>query len=79
MVEQQSAALPDINPETLAAHIVHALRRAQPSDRSILVVVEGSKVTLFGVVQSQRELKMAEAVAWVTKGVTEVENDLVVD
>ena len=79
MVEQQSAAHPSINPATLGEHIAHALRRAPAIDRNVLVLVDGTKVTLRGVVLSQRERKMAEAVAWVTKGVTEVENDLDVD
>ena len=76
MIEQQSATSPGINSQTLGERITHALGR---DDRSVLVVVDGTKVTLCGVVQSQRERKMAEAVAWVTKGVTEVENDLVVN
>ena len=79
MVEQRSAAPPAINPETLGERITHLLGRSRFGDHGVRVGVDGTKVTLAGVVRSQRERRMAEAVAWVTRGVTEVENDLAVD
>jgi osmotically-inducible protein OsmY len=79
MIGQGQADMPLINAEALKDRITHTLGRAWFFDpHAITVVVSGSKVKLAGAVRSQRELKMAAAVASVTRGVTVVENDLVV-
>jgi osmotically-inducible protein OsmY len=79
MIGQQQAPAPRLDAQVLRDRITHAIGRswrAEPDD--ITVVVCGTKVRLTGAVRSQREVKMAAAVASVTRGVTEVENDLVV-
>jgi osmotically-inducible protein OsmY len=78
MVEPLSA-IPNVNAEALSERIAHVLRRPRPSEPTVAVLVDGAKVTLRGVVKSQRERRLAEAVALVTRGVAEVENDLDVD
>jgi osmotically-inducible protein OsmY len=70
---------PLIDPEMLGERITHALGRAWFFDPdSVSVAVDGTTVKLSGVVRSQRERKLAAAIAWVTSGVSDVENDLLV-
>jgi osmotically-inducible protein OsmY len=79
MIEQRRAGAPLISAEALKDRITHTLSHSWLFDPDgITVVVSGSKVRLAGAVRSQRELKMAAAVAVVTQGVTVVENDLIV-
>ena len=69
---------PDV--EDVIDDIDHALGRSWFFDPQTITVshVDGS-VTLTGTVRSPRERRMAAAAAWAHEGVTEVENDLVVD
>ena len=79
MIGQHQADACHIDAEALRDHIAHVLGHSWFFDPSnITVAVSGTKVRLCGAVRSQRELKMAAAVASVAKGVTEVENDLAV-
>ena len=54
-------------------------RHAQIDAENIRIETEGTKVVLRGTVSSCVERQEAKRVAWATNGVTEVENDLVVD
>jgi osmotically-inducible protein OsmY len=54
-------------------------RHAQIDAKNISVDVKGTKIVLHGTVSSCFEREEAERAAWATLGVTEVENDLVVD
>ena len=69
---------PDV--EDVIDDIDHALGRSWFFDPQTIAVshVDG-RVTLTGTVRSPRERRMAAAAAWAHEGVTEVENDLVVD
>jgi len=54
-------------------------RHAQIDAKNIRIETKGSRIVLHGTVSSCVERLEAERVAWATPGVTEVENDLVVD
>ncbi len=65
--------------QVIGDDIVHMLGRSWFFDpQTVTVVEEGTKVTLIGVVRSERERRMAAAAAWSHEGVTDVENALVV-
>ena len=71
---------PDPDTEALVDDIDHALGRSWFFDpQTIRVSHVAGKVTLSGTVRSARERRMAAAAAWAHEGVTDVENDLVVD
>ena len=52
------------------------MRAAEHESKQIDVEVEGSHVTLSGVVRSYAELKAVEGAAWGAPGVTEVQDNL---
>ena len=54
-------------------------RHAQIDAKNIRIQTEGTKIILHGKVSSCAEKGEAERVAWATPGVTEVENDLLVE
>ena len=54
-------------------------RHAQIDARNIRIETKGTKIVLHGTVSSCIERKEAERVAWAAPGVTEVEDDLLVD
>ncbi len=71
-------ASPDI--ELLSDDIEHALGHSWFFDpHTINVSVSDGRVTLSGHVRSLRERRMAAAAAWAHEGITEVQNDLVID
>jgi osmotically-inducible protein OsmY len=68
-----------VNVELLSDDVTHALGHSWFFDpRSISVSVSGGKVTLSGTVRSDRERRMAATAAWEEDGVTDVENELIV-
>ena len=79
MIEQSGTNAPHADAEVLRDQIARVLGRSSFFDRNgIDVVVAGTNVKLSGVVRSQRELKMAAAIAQVAPGVTHVESEMVV-
>jgi osmotically-inducible protein OsmY len=69
-----------IDAELLDDEITHVLGHSWFFDpHTIRVSVTGAKVKLSGTVRSEHERKMAAAAAWAADGVTDVENDLVVE
>ena len=54
-------------------------RHAHIDANNIRVKTKGTKIVLHGTVSSCFERKEAERIAWATPGVTEVEDDLIVD
>jgi osmotically-inducible protein OsmY len=54
------------------------LRNAELNARKITVTTEGGKVTLTGTVRSRVEATEADRVAWTARGVTQVDNRIVV-
>jgi len=72
-------AAPQISPEEVKARIQRALERsAQLEAQRINVEVQDGKLILTGRVRSMAERDQVEAAAWSTKGVSEVENRIVV-
>jgi osmotically-inducible protein OsmY len=68
------------NAELIGDDIEHALGHSWFFDpHTIHVSVSAGCVTLTGSVRSQRERRMAAAAAWAHEGVTDVENQLVLD
>ena len=66
--------------EVLADDIEHELGHSWFFDpQTIQVSISDGRVTLAGAVRSQRERRMAAAAAWAHEGVTDVENDLIVE
>jgi osmotically-inducible protein OsmY len=72
MISQVQPASPQIDASALRNRILDVL--STPGDISVAIC--GTKVALSGAVHSQRDLKMAAAVASVTEGVAEVVNSL---
>ncbi len=71
---------PGLDDEALVDDLDHVLGGSWFFDPQTIEVshVDG-RVTLSGTVRSMRERRMAAAAAWAHEGVTEVENDLIVD
>ncbi|WPP49804.1 BON domain-containing protein [Catalinimonas niigatensis] len=68
---------PKIKPSEVSEHIKNAFRRhAQLDAERITIEIEGSKAILKGKVRSLAEKKDAERAAWLTPGVSKVENQL---
>lgn len=66
--------------ENLNDDILHVLGHSWFFDpEAIQVRLDGGRVSLFGRVRSPRERRMAAAAAWAHEGVTDVDNQLVVD
>jgi RNA polymerase sigma-B factor len=66
-------------PDYVKDRIVSAfLRNAELNARKITVTTEGGKVTLTGTVRSRVEATEADRVAWTARGVTQVDNRIVV-
>jgi osmotically-inducible protein OsmY len=71
---------PAPDPEAVNDDIEHVLGHSWFFDpATIQVSITDGRVTLTGAVRSQRERRMAAAAAWAHEGVSEVENNLVVD
>ncbi len=70
---------PTVEPFNISGEINKALERsADLAAKGIRVQVDGSTVQLKGRVYSHREKKLAERAAYKAKGVTKVQNDIVV-
>jgi osmotically-inducible protein OsmY len=70
----------DAKVEIVSDDIVHALGQSWFFDpQTIKVLMDDGKLVLTGTVRSQRERRMAAAAAWAHEGVTDVDNQLVVD
>jgi len=73
------ALKPPVQPSKVRDKIHEALARIAPIDADkIGVTAEGSRVTLFGTVNSWHEKGLAENAAWSVPGVTEVVDDIAV-
>jgi osmotically-inducible protein OsmY len=66
--------------ESVTDDVDHVLGHSWFFDpQTIEVSIRNGTVTLTGAVRSARERRMAAAAAWAHEGVTDVENDLVVE
>lgn len=66
--------------QEISDDVTHCLGHSWFFDpQTISVAMHQGRVTLTGSVRSQRERRMAAAAAWTHEGVTEVENDLIVE
>ena len=78
-VRNEIVIKPPVKPEQVREKICEALSRIGPIDAgNVDIKAEGSRVTLFGTVNSWHERGLAESAAWSVPGVTEVVDDLVV-
>lgn len=76
---QITVAAPRVSPEEIKERIQQALRRsAQVDAQRIRVETLDGKLILSGTVRSWAEREEAEAAAWSTRGVSEVENRITV-
>ena len=76
---QITVAAPQVSPEEIKARIQQALQRsAQVDAQRIRVETLDGKLILSGTVRSWAEREEAEAAAWSTRGVSEVENRITV-
>jgi osmotically-inducible protein OsmY len=69
---------PHVNVADISHDIGTALHRSWFDPSTIRVTADGSKVTLKGTVQTPADKWTASTTAWGSRGITEVENDLVV-
>lgn len=70
---------PEVEPTNISEEIKKALERsANLEAKGIRIQVDGSTVQLKGRVHSHQERKLAERAAYNAKGVTKVQNDIVV-
>jgi osmotically-inducible protein OsmY len=69
---------PHINVADISHDIGTALHRSWFDPSTIRVTADGSKVTLKGTVHTPGDKWTASSTAWGSRGITEVENDLVV-
>ena len=73
------AVKPPVNAELVHDDVFHALHRSWFFDPDTIdVAVEGGDVQLSGLVDSQRDRRVAASTAWTEPGVSGVRNDLVV-
>ena len=71
---------PKLSPADMEKKIHDALsRQADREARRLSISVDGSQVTLRGVVHSWAERDAVQGAAWATPGVSVVVNDLLVD
>jgi len=74
-----TVAAPKVSPEEVKAKIAQALERSAELDaRKIKVEAYDGRLVLSGTVRSWAERQEAEAVAWATRGVSQVENRIIV-
>ncbi|MFC1909717.1 BON domain-containing protein [Chloroflexota bacterium] len=71
---------PTVKPQDVKAKIVSAFQRnALLDSRQIKIETSGSKVILSGSVRSWGERGEAQWVAWAAPGVSEVENNIIIN
>jgi osmotically-inducible protein OsmY len=77
MITNNIVLKPKLNAVDLKEKIEKALMRAtERESKHIEVKVQGTKVTLSGIVRSLNEMKAVEGVAWGAPGVTDVQDNL---
>jgi osmotically-inducible protein OsmY len=67
-----------VNTRDLSEEIVTALHRSWLDPVGVMVSADGGKVTLTGRVASWDERELAGSTAWAARGVTDVENHLII-
>jgi osmotically-inducible protein OsmY len=73
-----------LQPKALPTDIKHKIedafkRNAEVDAKNIIVITDGTEVTLRGTVRSWAERKEAERVAWLAPGVTKVVNEITIN
>ncbi|CAL4869398.1 hypothetical protein MMA231_03690 (plasmid) [Asticcacaulis sp. MM231] len=77
-VSNEAVVKPKVNTEVLAEDIEFALDRSWFDTKRIKVTAIGGKVTLTGKVETWSDWQEASEVAWAAKGVTSIENNIVI-
>jgi osmotically-inducible protein OsmY len=79
-VSNQISIKPRVNVGNLSDDIMHALHRSWFFDpQTIKVTARGGKVHLTGTAASVHDRQLAAATAWAAPGVTDVQNDVIVE
>ncbi|WP_031239362.1 BON domain-containing protein [Asticcacaulis sp. AC466] len=77
-VSNEAVVKPKIDTDVIAEDIEFALNRAWFDTKRIKVAADGGKVTLTGKVETWSDWEEASEVAWAAKGVTSIENDIII-
>jgi osmotically-inducible protein OsmY len=77
-ISNEATIKPRIDTDVIAEDIEFALNRSWFDTKRIKVKAEGTKVILTGKVDNWSDFEEASEVAWAAKGVTSIENDIVI-
>ncbi len=77
-ISNEAVVKPKIDTDVIADDIAFALNRSWFDTKRIKVTADGGKVTLSGKVETWSDWEEASEVAWAARGVTAIQNDIVI-
>ena len=78
-LSNQISIKPRANAARIDEGIMHALHRSWFDPKMINVSVDGGKINLSGTVHNWSDYDIAESTAWAAPGVSDVDNNIMVD